>query len=62
MKEKFMIVQNFFDEPNWDGVGTHKASCWEIKKVGYDSAALAVRDKNMLYEKSEYCIVIKYYE
>lgn len=62
MKEKFMLVQNFDDEPNWDGFGTHKCGCWYILEVGIESAADAVRNKNLKYPIPEYIIVIKYYE
>lgn len=61
MKEKFMIVQNFYDAANWDGFGTHKATCWDLIKNDYDSAAEAVADKNKM-DIPEYTIVIKYYE
>jgi len=61
MREKFMIVQNFKNVPNWDSPGVHVESCWQELEQCYDNAFDAVKKKNTL-QFSEHYIVIKYYE
>ena len=61
MKEKFMIVQNFVQLPNWDSPGTHIEKCWVELERAYDTAFDAVKVKNSKIN-AEFYVVIKYYE